>query len=507
MNPLTVAIRANGNDVVGLGHIRRCLSLGQALSRQGATVRFISNSDKAALALIARNGFEATPVDLENDLAQTCAALDQSSANGLVIDSYDIDTTYLVDVRKHVSLLAVIDDIADRRLPVDVVINGAIYASELCYDVPPNTILLLAAQYAILRREFALEPERVIAGPASRILVTLGGSDSTGLTLRLIEWLLQESQGIILDVVVGPFFNDRKTILEMAAQRPEQVRAHYNPEDMRSLMLDADLAISGGGQTTYELAATGTPTVAIATAENQLQNLAALAQAGSLLHAGSADDRDLQTRLLRQIRKIINDRDKRSEMSRTGRRLVDGRGAERAARHMIAQMRREGALTDGNMLQIRPSDSGDVQLLWEWANDPNIRRNSHHSEPIPWESHRGWYNARLLSPDTRFWILEKSGEPVGQIRYDKDRDRNSAELSFSIAGKHRGQGYGTELVRRTRELACAELSVGRITAVTFMENTASARVFKRLGFTLLGSALIKGHQCYQFYWGPAGNDD
>ena len=109
-------------------------------------------------------------------------------------------------------------------------------------------------------------------------------------------------------------------------------------------MLEADLAITGGGQTTYGLAVpTGTPAVAIATAENQLQNLNSLAQAGSLVNAGRLDDPELETQFLNQLRKLIDEPKTRQQMSRRGREFVDGLGAERLAEVII----REGALRAG----------------------------------------------------------------------------------------------------------------------------------------------------------------
>ena len=51
---------------------------------------------------------------------------------------------------------------------------------------------------------------------------------------------------------------------------------HSAPEDMRAIMATADLAVTAGGQTTYELAASGVPAVALCIAENQRPNLAAL---------------------------------------------------------------------------------------------------------------------------------------------------------------------------------------------------------------------------------------
>src|SRR3984893_4770917 len=273
MRPLTIAIRASGGEVIGLGHLRRCLSLAQALSRQGATVLFVTNDEQAVFGLIRDSGFEATFVDSKTDFEQTRDAIDHWRASALVVDSYDINADYLTRMREHVGLLIVIDDIADRWLPVDMVINGAAYAPELAYEVLPHTVLLLGAAYAILREEFAQEPVDKNIGPGKRILITIGGSDPTDLSQRLLEWVLEEAEDVNLDIVVGPFFTNTSALFKAAAQRPEHVRVHSNPTYMRSLMLAADLAITSGGQTTYELAATGTPGVGVCIAENQRMNL------------------------------------------------------------------------------------------------------------------------------------------------------------------------------------------------------------------------------------------
>jgi RimJ/RimL family protein N-acetyltransferase len=153
-------------------------------------------------------------------------------------------------------------------------------------------------------------------------------------------------------------------------------------------------------------------------------------------------------------------------------------------------------------LRVRPATLEDARLLWEWANDRSVRANSINQEPIPWESHLKWYECRLSSPGTRFWIMEAAGEPVGQIRYDTDEEGESAEISFSVAGSHRGRGYGTKLIRLTVALACKELNVPRITAITFVENQASYTAFLRTGFKSLGVRLIGGHECYKLCWEP-----
>ncbi len=344
MNPLTIAIRANGGDRIGLGHIRRCLSLAQAMSRQGAEVRFITNADQGTVEMIRRHGFDLAAIDPAADFEETRAAVHRFGAAALLVDSYDIDSNYLADMRAQVGLLVVIDDVADRRLPVDMVINGNIYGPDLAYDVPAETILLGGNAYAILRQEFAEETDRQIAGKARQILLTVGGSDAQGLTLRLMEWILGADDDLVLSVVVGPFFNDRDKISEIAAAKPGRVRALYNPSDMRELMLETDLAVTGGGQTTYELAATGTPAVAVTISDHQLWNLQALAAGGSLVYVGSAGDPELKAKLLPELDRLRNDPQARRLMSERGRALIDGRGADRLAAAIISECAQRAAV-------------------------------------------------------------------------------------------------------------------------------------------------------------------
>ena len=150
-----------------------------------------------------------------------------------------------------------------------------------------------------------------------------------------MKWARDSLGNVTLDVVIGPFFDNAQAIERAAAQSLDRVVIHYDPQDMRTLMVEADIAITGGGQTTYELAASGTPAVAICLADNQAANLAGLAQAGTLDYCGSARDDDLGVKIDAALKVLAADVKRRQEMSARGRQLVDGRGAQRVAQAIV----------------------------------------------------------------------------------------------------------------------------------------------------------------------------
>ena len=139
-----------------------------------------------------------------------------------------------------------------------------------------------------------------------------------------------------LDVVTGPFFS-REVILEteaLAAANPK-ISVWLDPPAMYELMARADLAVTGGGQTTYELAASGTPAVAIRLVGNQTGNLKGLSACGVLEWVDGVDDADLHEKVQAAIVRLGGDPLAREAMSRAGRALVDGQGAARVARAVL----------------------------------------------------------------------------------------------------------------------------------------------------------------------------
>jgi spore coat polysaccharide biosynthesis predicted glycosyltransferase SpsG len=288
------------------------------------------------LGVLTKHGVAAVAVgDADwRDLRQTLGLAAQWSADALVIDSYDAPVECLAGIG--VRVVAVIDDLGDRPLPVTLVVNGAAQAHDIRYRVRPDTTLCLGSEYVLLRAEFAGEPTREVPPRIRRALVTVGGADPTLLTPSLIAWAREALDGAALDVVVGPFWSpEARAAAEREAQKGRDVVLHKDPEGIRQLMLSCDVALSGGGQTVYELAATATPAVAIRLFENQTANLRALSAQDALLWPGDASDPDLGAKIVRALRSLDADPSRRQTLGIRGRSMVDGRGASRVAQVLL----------------------------------------------------------------------------------------------------------------------------------------------------------------------------
>ena len=308
---MKVCVRTTSGPQIGMGHLRRCLTLAGELARHAEVELYVAGDPRGPQ--VARDaGFTA-----HDD-----AAFDASHGDLVVVDDYALDSAQLAAIAARTPT-AVIDDLADRELDVDAVINGNADALELHYRTAPRTELLLGTRFTLLRPSFRGLPVRHARPVVQRILVTLGGADVLDQTPAIALGLSRALPAVRIDVVIGPFFRP----YEPAGAR---VVVHHAPPELAPLMVEADLAITAGGQTTYELAACGVPSVALCTAENQRGNLRALERAGTLVQAADA------TAAVEAACVLASDLARRARMTATAQALVDGLGAERVATALVA---------------------------------------------------------------------------------------------------------------------------------------------------------------------------
>ena len=101
-------------------------------------------------------------------------------------------------------------------------------------------------------------------------------------------------------------------------------------------------------------------------------------------------------------------------------------------------------------LLFREAGLQDLEMIFEWANDPVVRAGSFNTAAIPLEEHMKWFMS-LLGDDSRIlYIFFDEENPVGQLRLDFDG--REAEISYSVSPSERGKGYGKLIINMVPDL-------------------------------------------------------
>lgn len=508
----SLLLRADAGSEVGTGHVMRALALADAWRAAGGRATLVSHCpvprlrdrlQAAGFGLVFLEHHHPDPTDLAAVralLAKEKSGRVRSVPTWVVLDGYHFDSAYQQAVRAAAGRLLVIDDLAHLdRYHGDVLLNqnlGTGRSDSMDYRCDADTILLLGSRYALLRPEFrAWESfRRETPEAVRRLLVTFGGADPGNVTRKVIAALGRlDLPRLNVKVMVGAANPHLKVLRGQVRRGCPKVQLLTDVADVPGLMAWAEMAVGAAGSTCWELAFMQLPAVVLVARGNQKPVAAAVAAAGAATSLGPADPLTAEA-VAEALSALGRDRSRRASQSLAGRRLVDGRGAERVVAVMEAL---EGRLPS-DRLRLRPAGPGDVLPLWRLANDPGVRRARLLSaEPVPLEGHLGWYQQQLSSPDCCMWVLDFHGLIVAQIRYDR-ADAETAEISLSVVPAFRQRGLATELIELTWGRACEQLGVRRVRAVVRQENLPSARTFARAGFSKVDFRLVRNHPCHLF---------
>ena len=274
------------------------------------------------------------------------------------------------------------------------------------------------------------------------------------------------------------------------------IRLVQNVADMPKLMAWADVAVSAGGSTCWEMAFMGLPNVILVLAENQRGIAEGLDNLGIALNLGWYAGIS-EVELAQALRILMSNPARRKAMSEEGRKLVDGTGADCVVSTMD-KLAQPALQTD--RLRVRRACFQDTELLWQWASDPSVRANCFHPEAIALDEHIEWCKEKLTSSSVRIWILELDQVPVAQVRYERV-NTDAAEIDVSVAPDYRGGGLGTKALVLTCAMACRELRVKRLKGLVFSSNEASLRAFIKAGFEYVGEEQVSDKLCHIFVRG------
>lgn len=340
-------IRADAGPKIGSGHLMRCLALAQALRDQGGRAFFFSLCpDETLRRRILDEGFRVLRAGSTGDRLNPGVFLDairdlsNPERDWIVLDGYDFGPEYQEKVKAAGLRVLVLDDLAHLpRYHADAVLNPNLGAESLPYRLEPGTHRLFGPTYALLKSEFRTWRgfNRTFAEGTQHVLVTLGGADQTAQVEKIVRALTGMETTDFEAVVLGGFSGDFESD---QGREGDRIRYIERSDDMPTLMAQADIAISGGGGTCWEMAFFGLPNCILVLADNQNIVAEHLDRAGASINLGRAEEVTVSA-LRETIERLLRDPELRRRMSDSGRSLVDGRGADRAVSFLLAFSRGE----------------------------------------------------------------------------------------------------------------------------------------------------------------------
>ncbi len=481
MTPSNTIFRVDASPGIGSGHVRRCLVLAEELAADGWRVAFACRAGtKEAAPSLARSAFTCGVLPADRDEPASLHDLAPGGCDLLVVDHYGLDAGFERSCRPWAKNILVIDDLADRPHDCDILVDQTPgrQAGGYASLVPRTCTILAGSQFALLDPRFrqAREHLREPAEQVRRVLVSFGGTDPAGATLRALEALGVAKLGSAVDVVLGTANDDIGRIRQLATQLNPPAAVHVSVDDMASLIAQADLAIGAGGVSSLERCCLGVPSITITIAGNQHKLADELAQAGATENLGPVTELSTAD-IADAVSRLASDPARRLAMRAAAMAITDGLGAAR-----VSAARSPAPLAkDGRPVQLRLATMADASLMLAWQSTPGIRAYSRNPDAPEPAEHMQWMRNKLADPRCIFHVILHDGNPVGVLRLDRQA-AGAYEISILVAAEAHGKNIGGAAL----ELAKRLLPDAVIRAAIHSDNLASIRMFERAGYRRAG---------------------
>lgn len=328
-------IFTEGSSKIGFGHVTRCLSLYQALEEKLFDVEMIIYGDDTISFVLTNIKFRVFNWINENDLRKHFI----QDADLVIIDSTIAPLSVFNNLSQSTNIFAFIDD--SRRIecniPNAVIIDWTPFVENSYKNVQTKYCsYLLGSKFISLRKSFWDVPEKVINENISEILITMGGADIRNISPKIVQLLINRYKPEVKKkVVIGRGFSE-KTVSSLNNFLDKNVELLYFPEEneMINAFLNADICISAGGQTLYELARVGLPTIAIEIIDNQRFDIEGWVNAGFIEYAGNWADYSTYENIIKSLN-YLTESTIRQSIKKNGSMNVDGQGARRIIRYLL----------------------------------------------------------------------------------------------------------------------------------------------------------------------------
>ena len=350
-----VCFRVDSSNLIGGGHILRCLAFANYLKKKKINSYFlIRKFDGNFSSEIKKNNHKvyflkklnekkiflntkkftykySLQTKEKNDAKETLNILNKILPDIVIVDHYGISKIWHNEIKKKYKLM-VIDDLADRKYNCDILVDPTYGRKKIEYRklVNKNCKLLLGSNKALINENFTKIKIKTIkknlnCSEVKKIIITMGNSDLLNTSYFAVRCLLNSSfKRLTYLLILGKNYNFKNKINSLL-NKSENLKIINFTNNFAKYAANSDFAITTPSVTLSEFATIGLPSAVIINSKNQKDVAKNLETKRAIINLGQRKKLN-KSRFLKKIGNIINNFEKRKKMIKTFHKICDGNG-------------------------------------------------------------------------------------------------------------------------------------------------------------------------------------
>ncbi len=475
--------RFDYNEIIGSGHLFRCLTLIKKLKKNNK-IFIICRSNSAERKLIQQRfnkivkkmfffkpGNKIKKKDYRSwlrssqvkDSLETSSVLKKCKANMndvLIVDHYGIQNAWIEKLNKNVKTIF-IDDFIRKNLKSDIIINGNVEAKKKFYIRQKKQKIFVGSKFALVNPLY--NPQYKI-NSVKKVLVFFSNSDLNEFYLKIIECLKQIKANFQITVVSG-----LSNVSNLQLQT-RKIKFYNYVKNFDKLVMKSTLCIGSCGSAYLQRLYYNVPSIVYSLSENQKPFCKFLDKKKVASYFGN-EKKFFPLNFKNKFTKIINNNKKLMRMSSNSKLMVDKFTLQRVLEIIKPSNKKQ--------LKLKKAKKNDVDIFYNWVNDEQVLQNSIKRKKISYTTHLNWFKKAIVNPKIKIFVLYLNNIPIGQIRFNEKGKKYIVD--YSLDAFVRGRYFGKELIK----MGLSKLKKKKkyfIEAKVRKNNFQSKKIFQNLNF-------------------------
>lgn len=329
-----IAIRVDGDNgrEAGMGHVYRSLAYANKLLKQipFLEIHFFMREFPEGITKACADGYTVNVLPKDPTKNDYDFFFGKFQPDLLIIDTLGSSSALMEAIGRLNCPIITLDDLEPSAAEAQIIVNGILWATQWLPEIVGRAKVYQGVEYMMLRDQFASanQHSRNISPTVKEILISTGGADGRCFTLQFMEALTRLPFECHVNVMAGPAFKKGDEVKNAAESLSASVSFSVleNVSNMADYMMKADMALITGGTVMFESAACGTPSVIACSYEHQVPQAAWFHKHKAVINLGYFSNNVDKTLIAGTAEKLAKELPLRQEMSRLGKKLVDGKG-------------------------------------------------------------------------------------------------------------------------------------------------------------------------------------
>jgi len=467
---MNLAFRVDSSNLIGAGHLRRCLKLAEDLRYKCDKIIFITQDLKNNFnKLIKKKNFKLvlikkneTKKNIFKDLIATKKICKIHAIDILVKDHYHLGNYWEKSIKKNVNKLVVIDDFTKQKHHCDIIFNNLnnknVSKTKKCSGL-----------------EFVIIPNKLDKKKVKKKNITVGtffgSSDNANCTKSFLEVFSHKRFNKFKFISVLGKNNNKKKMIKENFKMKKNFKIVENYKNINDFINRIDILITSGGVTSFEAIYLNKQciNVPINFYQKTNSNFQSKMKISRIFNYNNAFSKKQKLMLLNLLLKKTNKNDYNDN-----KLYLDEKGSKRISEILVPSKFEDASISKAKSYE-------DCVDLFKLYNEKENLRNSFSQKKISFQKHLKWFKKKIIFKNSLIYIFRINNLCLGQVRFDLIKKKR-ALIDYSVDKIFRGRGWGKLMLAKAMLELNKNKKLKYFQAKVKKNNFKSIKIFDSLFF-------------------------